>query len=162
MNWSKIIAWSHLLGGGFGLGLIFWPNPLLVPPPGWYIGSFLFFAVSLAGGYLTIRNHRWGPRLSLGVELLQLVQVNTGAFAYIYFSGLQILLVIKSSVVTFSFAARSAFWLGPTPAPQPWFVAFDLLTLVTVPILWRQIRSTARGQPPSSGAPEQDPAKAAA
>ena len=147
-NWPRIIAWSHLLGGIAGLSLLAltpFPRGGSGPPDIWVVGSLALFGLSVASGISNLRRRPSGPRLSATVELLQLVQFQSGTFGYMYMSGIQVLLVVSTTTFTFSPGVRSGFWLGGGVSSAP-YIAIDLFSVFALWML-RRARRTQQARP---------------
>ena len=142
INWLKVLAWLHLLGGVTGIGFAFYHMLTQIDryPFIWFLGSLALFPLSIGAGVLELRGTPDGARLGLITEALQVLQFSTGTFAYTFMSGFQALLYVTSTNVGMDFGVRSAFAFGPVSGSR--FLAIDVFCFLTIPYLLRHLRST--------------------
>jgi hypothetical protein len=150
-----VVGWAHLLGGAFGLaGLTVLSGPYRATWPGyWYVAGGALYALSVASGVALLRRRPAGPRLAAAVEGLQLVAFHTGRFGYLYYSGLQLLLVVTPTQAHVSGGFVSQFGIGPAMQVREPFVAIDGATLLVWWLLRRaRRRAAARAMAPAPAA----------
>ena len=146
-NLKLLVAWSELLGGAVGL-LVLLPitaSQKLGLAPLYYVGAGTAFLLASVAGWLLLKNQKLGYKLSLLVQLLQVVQIVVSSWEFQYATGLQVLLRIDTTGFEFSPGVNAAVWLGPTLVPSPSMVAINLFALWASIFLARQL-TTRRAQ----------------
>ena len=138
-----LVGWVHLLGGIVGLAAPLVPDAVGPRRPAyWYIATVVLYGLSVASGLALLRRRQLARRLATVVEGLQLVAFHTGRFGFLFYSGIQALLLITPTHVSVSANIQVQFGIGPAMNVTEPFLAIDLFTLVMWWILWR-----ARAEP---------------
>src|SRR5258708_42503 len=141
-KWDKLVAWSELLGGIFGL-LILLPVAAIqrgnVLTPIYYIGAGFGFLLAMIAGWRLLRGKPFGRELSVVVQILQVVQIIANGWMFKYVTGLQLVVKIGRSTVEFSPGVNASVWLGPTLAPAASSIGINLFALWATIYLGRQL-----------------------
>lgn len=145
-SWHKAIGWSELAARVIGLGGVLFtgmrPSPVILPAS-YYIVATVGFVLAIQAGWLLLASARLGVPLSALVQALQIVQVSSGAAAFAYAAGLQVLVRVTPSGWKVSPGMNAGVWIGPTSLPFEPFVAVNLLAPI---MLWILLRSSPVSQ----------------
>lgn len=136
--WHKIIAISQIIGGGIGLAmlLVLTMRPASVAlPVGFYLYSPVIFGTALGAGILFWRRTVTGYRLTIAIQILQILQISFTAFTFNITLGLQLLLIFGGSWFRLSPGLNVASWIGKSAAEAPSFVALNAFSVIAVAYL---------------------------
>ena len=142
-----IIGAAHLLGGLLGLAAFLFPSVFGLDqiarrwPDYWVLAGMLLYTASIGSGILLLRNRASARRVASVVEGLQFIAFSTGGAGYLFYSGIQGLLLITPYRIEVSANFISSFGIGSAMKATEPFLTLDLFTPVAWWLLWRGSRN---------------------
>ena len=133
-RWQLLIGWSEVIAGIGGLlmlPLVAYQNVIHATAL-YYLGVAVVFGVVAAAGWLLLRGHPLGLKVSRWLQVAQIVQLTAAGFTYQFTAGIQLLLVFGGGHFRFSPGVNAALWLGPTIGDQAFRLGVNLFPIIAL------------------------------
>ena len=136
----RVVGGSEVLGGTLLMANVLWQIRRGATAPDWLIVlAVLAGAASTAGGVLLWRERCLGRQISLIVQALQILRVQTSRFGYVFVAGVQLNVTVPLRLQFGFFGTLSLRW----HAASPFMVGVNLFSLAaTMALLGRGLSAS--------------------
>lgn len=143
-----VLGWYEIASGGAGIVLMIWAASHAsadLPGGAWYsMGPFVLLV--LAGTQL-LRGHGEGVRLSVALQLGQVLFFSVGGVVWKFIAGLQASVWITAERSYAKVGVEATLLAGRGASNEPILLGINIVPVIVVYLLWKVMRETVK-QPP--------------